>query len=392
MELARLISVCALALGTLVGGTAPPAPGAIIDLAPVAVTGLLPAGAAVQAAQVFAIDDDARVQVGQALSRTEVWSNFTRTGRTYTLKIDPARVPLEAIDAGGVVDLELRFTDSESTWATFVSSRMVANTRDARVAWVDPTESFSGARTSSRRLAGRQSRQLPTVSARTDLPVPMTTAKDLGRPIRSSSRIAARAAVPSAACDYKYVKDSNRTTTIATSYPYTATNSWLDVEHTEGGSYGLAFNTGTGFSAQGSRFAGGGWGNTWPKSTKLRSYRIEVNYHYYRGGCGGSYWAPHIETGGATSNYYGLTRPTWNSLCGPVENGANWRRYFSSGKAYSFGQAVKFKDVIGIDLSAKKEYSNNHTLHYFIGGVRPRKLCGNNDFPSYAGKMVERLR
>lgn len=389
---ARPVTACASTLVITLAGGLFGSSSAATGPEPTAVAGTLPAAADIREAKVYAIDDDSDLRIGESLSQTEVTATFTRSGKRYTLRIDPAQVPAKAIDSGGVVDLELRFSSARSTWITFVSSRLVKNKSSSEIEWVDPMETLPEVGSAVARLGGSPSRRLATVPSRTGLGVPRTTVKDLGRPIPAYSRIA-RVDADSAACDYRYVKESNRSTTIATSYPYGASTSWLDVTHTEGGTYGIAFNvgTGTGFSAKGTKYAGGGWGATWPKFSGMRSYRIGVNYHYYEGGCGGSKWTPHIETGGATQNTVGLTRPTWNGMCDNVGNGIDWRRYKTSGHAYSYNTGVKFKDVIGVDLSANKDYSSNHTLWYRIAG-KPKKLCGNNDYPSYAGKIVERLR
>jgi len=64
----------------------------------------------------------------------------------------------------------------------------------------------------------------------------------------------------------------------------------------------------------------------------------------------------------------------------------------SGGGAYSYGAAVKFAGVLGIDLSIKREWSSSNKLRYDIVGDRT-KLCGNNDdWPSVAGKIMQKWR
>lgn len=82
----------------------------------------------------------------------------------------------------------------------------------------------------------------------------------------------------------------------------------------------------------------------------------------------------------------------WKEYCSNVNRGVVWKRYQSKGKGYSYGAGVKYEEVIGIDLSVEKQYSSNHTLYYHVRGAKKKKLCGNNDYPSRAGKMVERRR
>lgn len=71
-----------------------------------------------------------------------------------------------------------------------------------------------------------------------------------------------------------------------------------------------------------------------------------------------------------------MERSTWNEFCAPVDKGVVWKRYQSNGNAYSYGAAVKFANVIGMDLSGKKQYSSHHTIDYSIKGSNPKKLCG----------------
>ncbi|QLQ09513.1 MAG: hypothetical protein HZY75_02845 [Nocardioidaceae bacterium] len=63
----------------------------------------------------------------------------------------------------------------------------------------------------------------------------------------------------------------------------------------------------------------------------------------------------------------------------------------TSGKKYEYGAAVKLKDTIGIDLGISRSYSTSQSLHYKIVGTN-KKLCGNNDYPSVSGKVMEKRR
>lgn len=140
---------------------------------------------------------------------------------------------------------------------------------------------------------------------------------------------------------------------------------------------------------------GGSWTGSWALSGAKRSYRIFTNYHKYilGEGCNGAvhYRRPHIETGGAETNTNGLTRPDWNTYCAPQPLNYTFTREDSEGNAYSYGAAVKFAKFIGIDLSIKKNYTKKNQLEYvFTGGVK-HKLCGNNDYPTVAGKMIDRF-
>lgn len=68
-----------------------------------------------------------------------------------------------------------------------------------------------------------------------------------------------------------------------------------------------------------------------------------------------------------------------------------FKRNLPNYSAYSYGAAVKFKGAIGIDLSGKRSYSSDSWIIYEVAGNNKR-LCGNNDWPDYAGKVMERFR
>ncbi len=129
----------------------------------------------------------------------------------------------------------------------------------------------------------------------------------------------------------------------------------------------------------------------------MRSYRIQTNYHHYAvgKGCHGEVrmWRPHVETGGNDDNTNGLSRPNCNTYCGNMSANFLFERGTSSGKAYSYDAAVKAKSALGLDLSVKRVYNTFQTLAYkFKSDTKLHKLCGNNDYPSMAGKMVDRYR
>ena len=52
---------------------------------------------------------------------------------------------------------------------------------------------------------------------------------------------------------------------------------------------------------------------------------------------------------------------------------------------------MRFKEFIGIDLSIKKNYNSAHILEYHFADGPQHKLCGNNDYPSLAGKIIDRF-
>ncbi|MFB9312664.1 hypothetical protein [Nocardioides plantarum] len=200
----------------------------------------------------------------------------------------------------------------------------------------------------------------------------------------------------------KYKGDRNVYSIIGTSYPAGYTTSWM--AHSQGSSneteYGVAIGVetsgGSGFDykASGTRTVGGSWTGTWDPLKVARSYQIQVNYHYYvlGEGCKGEtrYQRPHVETGGAQDNTSGLVRPGWKKYCANQPRNYQFDRTDDRGKAYSYGAAVKFAKIIGINLSVKKAYTKSNRLSYKFAGSAKHSLCGYDEYPALAGKMVDR--
>ncbi|AIY19238.1 hypothetical protein GUY44_02385 [Pimelobacter simplex] len=86
------------------------------------------------------VDDAA--EIGDILAQYEVPAALTVAGDRYSVSVRPSDVPRGAIDAGGVVDLELQFSSSRDTWMTYLSVRLVRNEATGALAWIDPVESL----------------------------------------------------------------------------------------------------------------------------------------------------------------------------------------------------------------------------------------------------------
>lgn len=354
------------------------------------------------AVSVIAQEVEGDSKVGDTLAQYNIPAELSVSGDSYAVGVDPADVAAPAIGANGVVDLEVQLTSATDMWVTYASVRLVRDSSTGALAWIDPIESLPATQAAPARVARGRTVGVNRVSARIAKERVHLRPRDLVR-MPAKFRKAYRTSAPGSSrlaaggiCETKYRGDGNRSTTIATSYPLGASKAWLEVSSTEGGKYGVAIGLGGkgSFKGAGTRYADGSWGFTWTKSSGMRSYRIEVNYHKYEkvGLCDGPpiRWQPHIETGGATYNTAGINRPTWNTYCANVAKGT-WTRSRSDGKDYTYGAAVKFDNVLGIDLSGQKSYSKYHKLSYEIAGI-PKKLCGNNDYPSMSGKVAERAR
>jgi hypothetical protein len=164
--------------------------------------------------------------------------------------------------------------------------------------------------------------------------------------------------------------------TIGTTYPIGGnTAATMQVDSSKGATYGIAASGSGAFGSwrgNGSRSVSGSWGFTWNGSSSSRAYRLQVKYYRYRyeyldARCNNYKWIPILETGG-TSSVTGIERPTFTH-CAPVDKG-EWYRSRSDGRSYQFGSAVKFADVIGLDLSVNRQYSKSQKLKYQVVGPK----------------------
>ncbi len=331
------------------------------------------------------------MQTTSALSRTH-----------YSARLDPEQVPRAAIRPGGLVDFEVVLTSEEGPRSTWTTARIVSV--DGRLDWADPVETAHLAnaaqtlgsadqRESVSRMAQQEAAEL--ASTRADTGVLLTEFSPAPRTRKKTATVAA-----AGTCLYEYWIYTDtyriRPTTIGTTYPVGKDTARMAVSSSQGANYGMALSSKTaytGFSGNGSRFVQSGWSFTWAKSGEQRSYQKGIEYQLMRKACYGTgtftpqyVWRPVGETGGVGQTM-GLTRPAWKQYCQPVPEG-KWSRDASSGSAYSYGAGVKFKSLIGIDLSVNRNYSSNQKITYFL--KKDRSMCGNNAYPATASKIMAR--
>lgn len=202
---------------------------------------------------------------------------------------------------------------------------------------------------------------------------------------------------------YNHCKFTGRTkkrwATVGSSYPIRGSRAWLTYSSSTSSSFGVAvsYDRGVSFSGSGSRTTSDEWGQDFAKSGANRTYRVQVRYRqsrcdYYYGGRrvreNSRRWSPHYQTGGTRSYRLSGGKPDFRH-CAPVAAGT-WHRGGTRHRDYTLSYGVKFKGAIGIDLSSRRAYTNGARLYY--SSTKPRRLCGNNDFPSKAGKIRERKR
>lgn len=389
-------------------------------------SGPAPDGADITSVKLYAVPpSDATPVVGETRDLLPVDAQVDQSKSELHVYADPDAIPANMRYADGVVDFMVFLEDAAGTsWTVSLSGRAVhapidtatsaRRTADqaAPAVWLDPGDSsasLSKLRAGDRyailkrsAVTTRRARMASLVDAD-----PTFNYDDDSIDVAEPQYVEAEAPTPAAGGDPQdclketYLGDRNRSTTIGTSYPIGDTKSWMThsedrkSESTFGIAMGYAGDDGkVNFKANGTKFTSSSWSGTWGESGNMRSYRIQVNYHHtvIGQGCHGSvhYWRPHIETGGASTNRDGLSRPGWNTYCAGQPRDYTFDRTDIDGNAYTYGAAVKFKDVIDIDLSIKREYKSSQALHYHFAPGDRHKLCGNNDYPSMAGKLIDR--
>lgn len=346
----------------------------------------------------------AREATSGPLESWQMQASASRSGSTYTATLDPARISPEAIRPGGLVDFEVILEGEDGPRSTWTTARIVSV--DGRLDWADPVETAhlgATARATNSSVQPESVDAVPTmtqrqaaelVSTHEETGVALSSFGPVPEPAHPASTVTA-----AATCRYPYwiYTDTYRTrpATIGTTYPVGNDKARMSVSSSQGANYGMALSSKgayTGFAVNGSRFIKTGWSFQWAWSKAQRSYQKGIKYQLMRKTCygNGTYkpgyiWRPVGETGGTGENK-GLTRPSWKN-CAPVVAG-KWSRDKSSGSAYAYGAGVKFKSLIGIDLSVKRNYSSNQKLVYKL--LKKRRMCGNNAKPATASKVMSR--
>ena len=198
-----------------------------------------------------------------------------------------------------------------------------------------------------------------------------------------------------AGCGDRKLGERTRSTTIGTTYPVGGDKASMSVSSSTGASYGTAYSMTNSdgvfgsFRASAGKFTRSSWGFDWDASAQSRSYRKGILYGKFLRSCARGcdecfrFWKPIGETGGTGSNT-GIDRPDWGH-CRHIDPGTWWRDN-SGGNNYSYGGAVKFASVIGIDLSISREYNSSQKVWY--KATHDRRMCGNDDYPAMAGKVM----
>lgn len=399
-----LVSILLLGHGEASPAVATPA-AEPLSRPPVLVIGDAPAGADITGVSVTIDPTDdvlADLEIGEsappALSPDAI-SIFS--GTHFEVRLDPAAVPTTYLKSDGLIfAMVTLLRDGARSLTTTTSARAVLDPETGGLAWVGALGSSLRAATSSRgRAAGRL---LPTLDAeeRGGSQLGDESASDpiVLRPGDYAPVFDSHDPTDTpAGCTDRKLAQRVRSVTIGTSYPVGRDKSAMTVTSSTGASYGTAFSVKDSrgrfgeFRAGEGKFTRSGWGFSWTGSAASRSYRKGVLYAKFIRtcvrGCTRCYrfWKPLSETGGTGSNR-GIPRPSWGH-CVRIERGLWWRDD-AAGRNYTYGGAVKFAGVIGIDLSISREYNSSQRIWY--RATKARRMCGNNAHPARAGKVMMR--
>jgi hypothetical protein len=171
---------------------------------------------------------------------------------------------------------------------------------------------------------------------------------------------------------------------------YSSTTSWFSI----GSSHSITLGTaasGSGsygtWGASGSYTLSAGVVRTWDQSSADRFYQVQTQYGKYSVTCYGYRVQPIQDTGGSSSVSEGWQNWCSNGWVVPEPAGFTFQRNTSSGYHYNLGGGVLTGSWLGINLSYDTAYAtDNATFYHFVSGT---KLCGNNNWPSSAGRITD---
>lgn len=342
---------------------------------------------------------ESRLEVGDELTSFRVAPEISFTdGTTIAVHLPADSVPADAISSEGLVHFDVTVLDpgGKSDWVGATSLSVQELDLHGQSAWADPLDSPEDADGLMTRSASRPqvaSAELTSVALNSELKNVLATTSD--------TEFAATAG-PICPGGTKTLKQSSRRwATVGTTYPLKGSDSDTKARMrysnsaTHKTTFGIGANSNgsssASWSSSGTKTVSGSWGHDWNYSKQYRSYRVEVMYgKYYNSGwacgLGRTTWEPRYETGGTTyANLDSRPSPTYKN-CVPASPGT-WTRSLSDGHSYKHSTGVKFKSVIGIDLSVEGQFSSAKSYDYKIVGNKQR-LCGKQTYPAKAGNIA----
>jgi hypothetical protein len=351
----------------------------------------------------------ATVPLGGRYSMVRIAASVTSSGDVYAVTVDTSDVPDDVLSDSGVVNLQVQVTDPDTGGidTTGLSLQAASPGAESAKSSVEPP-SRPGFRTfkvlldptSPDRKASRKPAKAASALAEDGgyRSVPPQFGPDQ---VAAWDEWASDVAGPdpddkTGAASCTRLATAKVWTTIGSTYPVGGDKSWLTFSSSESTSTGVAYSYdgGASFSQDGTKSTTDEWGEDFAKHSNMRTYRIQIKYglsHCYNiiTGYGWYQSYPITQTGGTDAYALSGDRPDWDN-CAPVIDG-NWWRGAIRGNDYSNSEGVKISDQLGIYLSSSHRYSSGTRSYYAIPSVG-RRICGNDDVPSKAGKIMERLR
>ena len=384
--------VLILAAAVLLGLAEPSPVVAAPPAAPVLVAGDVPDGADITAVSVLIDPTDdvlAALEIGEtgppAFSPTVT---TTVSGTHFEVRVDPTTIPRTYLKSDGLIFAMVTVArDDAESLTTMTSARAVADPATGEVAWVDALES-STTIDGHTKVAGRVLPALGADSHGIDVQ-PREFGPMFGEFDPTDTP---------AGCGDRKLGERTRSTTIGTTYPVGGDKASMSVSSSTGASYGTAYSITNSegvfgsFRASAGKFTRSSWGFDWDASAQSRSYRKGILYGKFlrslrprlrrvlpvleadrrdrRDGQQHRHRPPRLGTlPPHRPRPLVARRLRWQQLllrwCGEVRRG------------------------IGIDLSISREYNSSQKVWY--RATRDRRMCGSDNYPAMAGKVMMRL-
>lgn len=185
-------------------------------------------------------------------------------------------------------------------------------------------------------------------------------------------------------CGWGLVSSSNVNEVVARTTPTTGQTGSASFTSSQTHTIGVA-TSGSGtygsWSASGTSSITSGFEQTWATSSSLRDYRAQVTMgkYEYSTACGGGWkFQARFHTGGTSTAT--VSAPSYSN-CASVSAGT-WSRTSSSGSSHSLSAGLQASGVLGINLSASRQYSTTSKISYTQSGTK--SVCGSNNVPSLA--------
>ena len=310
-------------------------------------------------------DTERLLKVGDTVPTVMVAKAFADKSGQFELRLDSSSVPKSNLSRFGVVNLEL-LAWTESSVGRF-SVPVEATLTDGLEVWTDPmivTEVAAGLVKSS------------------DIPVSVEVS--LTEPMKSSAARGEGAGIDSFLCDWTLKSTYVTWETVAITSPAAGQTGTATFSSSNTHTLGVAVSAnGATWSASGTSSISAGFTHEWPYSSIPENYLARVQMAKYQETpaylCGDWKTKAQSHTGGTSIE--GRGDLGYTSHCEPVYAG-NWIRNWSNGNAFSLSGGLETSGILGINLSAKHQYSTSVSITYHQDG--PRQVCGNNAAPSLA--------